>query len=575
MSGTGLRRFAATGRPPIARLVLGVLAGAGALAAGVALTTTAGWLIASAAQRPEMFTLAVAIAAVRGFGIARPVLRYLGRLASHDAALRALAALREAVYRRIVPLAPARLGARRRGDLLAGLVGDVDVVEDLWLRILEPAAVAALVSACCVGCAAWLLPTTGLVLAVGLACAGLVAPLASAAASRRVEARLAPARAALSCAVVDLLRGAPDLIAAGAIRVELERIEELDGELTRIARRSAWAAGLGAGVAALAAGTSVLVTALLGASAVRSGELAGVSLVVVVLLPLAAYESLVPLPAAAILVARVRRAGDRLLELLDTEPAVADPVVLARLPAGPHAIVLDGVRARWMDSSEFVLDGLDLALPPGHRVAVIGASGSGKSTLAALLLRFIDASEGSVSLGGIDVRRLALDDVRGAVGLVADDAHIFASNLRENLRLARVEASDADLAAAVDRARLGDWFRSLPEGLDTWLGEGGALISGGERRRIALARALLADQPILVLDEPTEGLDEPTARVLIADLLDAAAGRTVLLLTHRPEGLDLVDTVLRLADGRLHPVARQAEAGLPASRSATATAIPS
>jgi ATP-binding cassette subfamily C protein CydCD len=266
--------------------------------------------------------------------------------------------------------------------------------------------------------------------------------------------------------------------------------------------------------------------------------------------------------------------GDRLLELLDTEPAVADPVAPAHLPAGPHTIVLEGVRARWTDRGEFVLDGLDLALPPGRRVAVIGASGSGKSTLAALLLRFIDASEGSVSLGGIDVRGLALDDVRRVVGLVADDAHIFASDLRENLRLAQVGACDDDLAAALVRARLGDWFRALPAGLDTWLGEGGALISGGERRRIALARALLADQPILVLDEPTEGLDEPTARALIADVLDAAAGRTVLLLTHRPEGLDLVDTVLRLADGRLHPVTRQADSGVPASRSGAATSIP-
>lgn len=548
------------GRPPARRLALGIAAGAGALMASAALTMTAGWLITRASQRPDMFTLSLAITAVRAFGISRPLLRYCGRLVSHDAALRALAGLRATVFARIVPLAPARLSQRRRGDLLAGLVSDVDVLEDLWLRLIEPAAVAALVSVCCVACAAWVLPSAAVTLGVGLACAGLLAPLAAAASSRRLEARLAPVRAALSSAVVDLLQGAPDLIAAGAAEAELSRIDALDTELTRIARRSAWATGLGSGVAALAAGVSVLITAMLGATAVRSGQLAAVSFVVIVLLPLAAYESLVPLPAAAVLVARVRRAGRRLLELLDAEPAVTDPSAPGRLPTCPHAVRLIGVRARWPQTDAFVIDGLDLDLPPGRRVAVVGASGAGKSTLAALLLRFIDVSEGSVSIGGADVRDLALTDVRRVIGLVADDAYIFASDLRENLRLAKVDADDAQLVAALDRVRLGGWYRALPAGLDTWLGEGGALISGGERRRIALARALLADQPVLVLDEPTEGLDVPTARVLIADLLDAASGRSVLMLTHRTEGLDLVDAVFELRDGRLRDV--EPESGL-------------
>lgn len=568
MNGAGLRLYAALGRPPARRLALGVLAGSGALVASVALTMTAAWLITRASQRPDMFTLSLAVTSVRLFGISRPVLRYCGRLVSHDAALRALARLRATVFERIVPLAPARLSRRRRGDLLAGLVSDVDILEDLWLRLIEPAAVAGLVSAFCVGAAAWLLPSAAVTLAVGLCCAGLLAPLASAASSRRLEGRLAPVRAALSSALVDLLQGAPDLIAVGAAEAELRRIEELDADLTRIARRSAWATGLGSGLAALAAGTSVLATAELSIPAVRSGQLAAVSFVVIALLPLAAYESLAPLPAAAVLVARVRRAGHRLMELLDAEPAVADPPAPAVLPAGPYPVVLAGVRAGWPQSDTFVLDGVDLELPPGRRVAVVGASGAGKSTLAAVLLRFIDANDGTVLIGGVDVRTLALDDVRQVIGLVADDAHIFASDLRENLRLANTSADDAQLLEALDRARLGDWYRALPAGLDTYLGEGGALISGGERRRIALARALLADQPVLVLDEPTEGLDGPTARVLIADLLDASAGRTVLLLTHRPEGLDLVDMVLELADGKLRPAAARAPnpARVPVSR---------
>jgi ATP-binding cassette subfamily C protein CydCD len=199
-----------------------------------------------------------------------------------------------------------------------------------------------------------------------------------------------------------------------------------------------------------------------------------------------------------------------------------------------------------------VLDGIDLTLAAGEHVAITGASGSGKSTLAAVLLRFLDPEQAAtVLLNGVDVCDLAVDDVRRVIGCVASDPHIFVSSLRENLRLARPEASDRELIAVLHRVRLGEWYDGLPAGLDTSLGERGALISGGERRRIALARALLADQPMLVLDEPTEGLDAPTATVLMADLLDASAGRTVLLLTHRAEGLDLVSRSYDLLGGRL------------------------
>ncbi|MFZ5850745.1 MAG: amino acid ABC transporter ATP-binding/permease protein, partial [Actinomycetota bacterium] len=289
---------------------------------------------------------------------------------------------------------------------------------------------------------------------------------------------------------------------------------------------------------------------------VREGRLSGVALAVVVLLPLAAVEALAPLPQAAVLAGRVRQASARLATLWRAVPAVREPVDPGPLPPAPYPVVLDGVRARWTDTGPLVLDGVDLVLPPGRRVAVVGASGAGKSTLVAVLLRFLDVSDGRVLLAGVDVAGLAVDDVRRVVGLVADDAHIFGSTLRENLRLARPDAGDQTLVEVLQRAHLGRWYAGLPAGLDTWLGPGGSLVSGGERRRLALARALLADQPVLVLDEPTEGLDGPTATAVVADLLDAAAGRTVVLVTHRPEGLDLVDEVLELAGGRLRAPGR-------------------
>ncbi len=536
---------------PGARWLLGTLLGAAALGSGVALTATAAWLVARAAQAPPVLTLTVAVVGVRFFGIARPVLRYLERLVSHDAALRTLADLRARVYQRLVPLAPARLGGRRRGELLAHLVADVDAVEDLHLRVLEPVAVAVLVAAFSVGLAGWLLPSAGLALAVGLVVAGLAGPAAAAAGARRTEARLAGVRGALSTAVVDLLRGAPDLLAMGAAPRQLAVVEALDAELTGLARRSAWATGLGAALGTLGGGLAVWGSALVGAGAVREGRLSGVALAVVVLLPLAAVEALAPLPQAAVLAGRVRQASARLATLWQAVPAVREPVDPGPPPSGPYPVVLDGVRARWSDTGPLVLDGVDLVLPPGRRVAVVGASGAGKSTLVAVLLRFLDVSDGRLLVGGVDVAGLAVDDVRRVVGLVADDAHIFGSTLRENLRLARPDAGDQTLVEVLQRAHLGRWYAGLPAGLDTWLGPGGSLVSGGERRRLALARALLADQPVLVLDEPTEGLDGPTATAVVADLLDAAAGRTVVLVTHRPEGLDLVDEVLELAGGRL------------------------
>ncbi|HTY71815.1 MAG TPA: thiol reductant ABC exporter subunit CydC [Actinomycetes bacterium] len=546
-------RLAAAGRPARTRLGLGALAGAGALLAGIGLTATAAWLIARASQRPQMVELSLAVVAVRFFGVTRPVLRYVERLVSHDAAFRVLADVRSRVYSRLVLRPPARLGTRRRGELLSGVASDVDAVEDLHLGVLEPAAVAGVVSAGVVVFMTWLLPSAGLALLAALLVAGVAAPWAAARAARHASAVVAPRRAELSATVVDLLRGAPDLVALGAAERWLAEADALDEQLTTASRRSAWATGLGTGLAALAAGGAVLASAVLGVSAVSGGQLAGLALAVVVLVPLAAFESLVPLPRAAVMYDGIRQAARRLFAVVDDPAAYPEPESPRPLPDGPYALRLTDVRARWNPDGPLVLDGVDLDLPPGRRVAITGASGSGKSTIAALLLRFLPAESGSVAINDLDVAELTPEDVRGVIGLVDDDPHLFDTTLRGNLALARPEASDDQLVAALRSARLGPWYDALPEGLDTWLGERGGQVSGGERRRIALARALLADQPVLVLDEPTEGLDAPTADAVMADLLSASAGRSVVLLAHRPEGLDLVDEVLVLREGRLSP----------------------
>jgi ATP-binding cassette subfamily C protein CydCD len=272
-------------RPVSGRLSLGILASAAALGAGVGLTATAALLIARASQMPPVITLWIAIAGVRFFGIARPVFRYVGRLISHDAAFRVVAEFRTKVYERLIPLTPSRLGRHHRGQILAGLVSDVDAVQEFDLRVLEPGAVAALVSAGCVALGVAILPSAGAVLAAGFVVAGIAAPLMAAAALRRATVSLAPVRAAMSAAVVDVLRGAPDLIAMGATEQKLAEIDRLDAELTRMARRAAWATGVGTGVAMLAAGASVWGAAVVAPPAVHDGRLAGVMVAVIVLLP--------------------------------------------------------------------------------------------------------------------------------------------------------------------------------------------------------------------------------------------------------------------------------------------------
>ncbi|WP_079150954.1 thiol reductant ABC exporter subunit CydD [Streptomyces sparsogenes] len=549
------------------RFTLALLLATLASASAVGLMAVSGWLISRAWQQPPVLYLMVAVTATRAFGIGRAVFRYAERLVSHDAVLRVLAELRVAVYRRLERLAPVGLRDTRRGDLLSRLVADVDALQDYFLRWLLPVGAALAVGVASVGFTGWLLPEAGAVLAAGLVVAGAVAPLVSGALARHAERRLAPARGALSAQVVEVLTGTAELTVAGALPRRLDEVRRVDGVLTRIARRAAAATGVGAGLSALACGLTVAASAWVGVRAVADGRLGGVWLAVVVLMPLAAFEAVAGLPLAVQHRQRVRRAARRVYDVVDGPPVedgapvrgnVVDEAAVmerpakagAEAPRGPYPLVLDRVSARYPGRRAPALDGFDLELRPGHRVAVVGPSGSGKTTLAHVLLRFLDPRSGSYTLAGRDTAAMDPDAVRRLVGLCAQDAHIFDSSLRENLRLARPDASDGELRRALAAARLLTWVDGLPEGLDTLVGESGARLSGGQRQRLALARALLADFPVLVLDEPAEHLDLPTADALTADLLSATRGRTTVLITHRLAGLEAVDEVVVLEEGR-------------------------
>jgi ATP-binding cassette subfamily C protein CydCD len=542
------------------RLALALLLGSLALGSAVGLMGTSGWLISRASQQPPVLYLMVAVTATRTFGIGRAVFRYAERLVSHDAVLRMLADTRVAVYRRLERLAPAGLRDTRRGDLLSRLVADVDALQDYWLRWLLPAGVAVTVSAATVGFTAWLLPEAGAVLAVGLLAAGVGVPLVTGAVARRAERRLAPARGVLATRVTELLTGTAELTVAGALPARTAEAERVDSTLTRIASRAATATALGDGLTALISGLTVAATALVAAQAVAAGRLSGVLTAVVVLTPLATFEAVLGLPLAVQYRQRVRKSAERVYEVLDAPEPVREPERPRQAPATPFPLVVQGLAARHTGQDRDALAGLDLTLEQGRRVAVVGTSGSGKTTLAQVLLRFLDADAGSYTLAGVDAYALDGDDVRRLVGLCAQDAHLFDSSVRENLLLAKKDATEDELRAALEGARLLDWADGLPDGLDTLVGEHGARLSGGQRQRLALARALLADFPVLVLDEPAEHLDLATADALTADLLAATEGRTTLLITHRLAGLEDVDEVIVLDEGRV--VQRGPYAGL-------------
>jgi thiol reductant ABC exporter CydC subunit len=545
VTGTAAR-LARLGRVPASRVAWSLLLATLAVGFGVALLATAGYLISRAAEQPPILSLTVTIVLVRFLGLARPVARYADRLASHDLALRALGRIRARVYERIEPLAPGRLEAYRRGDLLARMVGDVDALQGLYVRGLLPGVVALVVGAACILVAALILPAAAAILAGGLLVAGVPLPWLSARLARAVGRRQAVARGTLTAELVELLRGAPELVVYGQEEQTLARVRELDVALARLGRRDALVAGLGDALTILVAGLTVTGVLAVAVSATAAGSLDPVLVATLALLALASFDAVTPLAPAARELSSTLASGRRVLEVLDRAPAVREPELPVPAPPRRAPVRLEGVTARYDPIEEPVLRDLDLELAPGRKVALVGPSGAGKTTVTRLLLRFLDPERGRVTIGGRDVREYAQADVRRHFAIAGQESYLFDSTIRENLRLARPEATDAELWAVLLLARLDAWVASLPGGLDARVGEEGSRLSGGQRQRLTLARALLTEAPVLVLDEPTAHLDPETATAVMDDVLAAAAGRTVLLITHRPEGLERMDEVVTL-----------------------------
>jgi ATP-binding cassette subfamily C protein CydC len=532
-------------------VLFATLLGAGAIAADIGLLGTAGWLISKAAQHPNEAALAVAIVAVQFFGLSRGFLRYEERLVGHDAAFRLLADLRVKVYERLERLAPSGLPSFRRGDLLARMVQDVDSLQDLVLRVVPPFGIALVVGISTVVLLWWMLPAAGMILAVALVLAATVLPWLTGLLARRREARFAAARGELGASMVDLTEGSAELIAFGAADAHIRTIRHQDAELTAIASASAGTAGVGLALTTLLAGLACWGCLMVGIPAVLSGRLAGTELAVITLVPLAAFELVVGLPVATQALQRVRQAAARVFEVLDTSPLIADPEVAVSLPGPPYDLEMRSVWAGYRGAASPALCDVDLSLHPKRRLAIVGPSGAGKSTLAAVLVGFLPCRAGSITLSGVRTEQLSGDDLRTVVGLVGQDAYLFDTTVAENLRVGRRDATDDQLHDVLDRVGLAAWLGDLPGRLATEVGSHGARLSGGQRQRVAVARALLADFPLLVLDEPAEHLEPAAADALTADLLEVTDGRSLVLITHRLAGLESVDEILVMEHGRV------------------------
>ena len=537
-------------QPPAKRFAFGLLLGILASGSAVALLATSAWLITRAAEQPPILFLSFAVVGVRAFALGRAFFRYVERLVTHDAAFRSLAVLRTGIFHRLIPIAPDGLGGTRRGDLLTRLVSDVDQLQDLPLRVVQPLATSLVVSVLSVVAVSIFLPGAALTLLVALVIAAVLGTIVHSSITATADRSVAPLRAELAQLILDFVSRLDVLTAFGVTAQREAAIAEADSRLRSAHLRQALGAGVVTAAVALLSGAAMMGALFMAAPAHSAGDITGPALALVVLVPIAVFEAFGMVPLAVGAWRQVRVSARRIAEVVPATIPAEIPVAHDNptvIPAGPVTLTLDRVSARWPASPTRALRNVSVTVAPGDCLLVTGESGAGKTTLAHVLVRFLD-HEGGYTLGGVDVHDRDPDAVRTIVGLCEQSPHLFDDTIRQNLLFARESATDDDLHAVLASVGLDEWVRERG-GLDSPVGERGSLVSGGQSQRIALARALLAEFPILVLDEPTANVDVDRADALMADLLRAAASanRAVIVISHTAIDHHLVTATLRLA----------------------------
>jgi ATP-binding cassette subfamily C protein CydC len=537
-------------------MVLGTLSGLLAVASAVGLLALSGWFISAAAYAgltaitAQLFNFFHPGIGVRIFAIGRTLARYVERIVSHDATFRILQSLRSWFYRHLEPLAPSRMMNFRSGDILNRIVADIDALDNLYLRVFSPSVIALTMSVLVVGFL-WLFdPVISMVTALFLSMAGFWVPLMAMRLGEGCGHELAQHLSDLRIRIVEGLQGMPELLVFGAHNRHLDTVKQSSRALLKSQLRMSQILGLSQALLTLISGLAVLATLYLAVILVNRDVMDGPGMALVTLAVLASFEAVFPLPAAYQYLGRMREAGRRLLEIVDSKPEVIFPGRSVTRPRH-FGVRFENVCFRYNQKAGWALRDVEFQVHPGRRVAVIGETGSGKSTLIHLLVRFRDPDAGCIQIGSVDVRNFGESDLRRHISVVTQQPHMFNATLRENLLMAQPGAGEDELLDALNFAQLLNFVSALPDGLDTWIGEAAKLLSGGQARRVAVARAMLHNGPLWVLDEPTEGLDPVTEERMMAAIKAQTAGRSLLLITHRLIDLHWMDDIVMLDKGRV------------------------
>jgi len=526
--------------------------------ASIALLTLSGWFISASAiaglvaidGNTLVFNFMLPAAQIRALAISRTLGRYGERVVTHEATFRVLAGIRSWFFRQLIPLVPGRLSAMRSGDLLSRMTADIDALDALYLRLLAPAVVAAIGVIGVTVLLAFYAPVISLATGLMLMIAAVWVPWIFNRLGRAGAEEIVVLAANFRIRQLDMIQGLADLIANRAYGRFSDKLGQFSDLMINIQRQNNRLSAISSAFTLLLSQLTLLIALTLAAISFKDGLLSGADSALVVFCVIAAFELVTPLPQAMQMLAKTQKAARRIRQVAEMSPTIIQPTQALALP-GRYDLQLNEVSFRYSEQQGRVLNNISLIIPQGAKVAIVGPSGSGKTTLLQLIMRYYDPDQGSVLLAGQNIRQFDADELMSCFGVLSQRSQLFAATIKENLLLAKPDATATELNAAIKAAGLENFIGYLPEGLDTWVGESGVKVSGGEARRIALARLYLKNAPVLILDEPTEGLDSDTERDVFTALADFAKDKTVIMVTHREAGLGWVDVVYGMEHGVL------------------------